>query len=94
VHGAAAGVAKLPVTARALVAASPTVTHDGAVVVGSRTSSAWALDARAVCVARARGLLSTTSRWRLDDFMAAWQAGSPEARNTRTPQLLGLAVRF
>ena len=41
-----AGVAKLPVTARALVAASPTVTHDGAVVVGSRTSTAWALDAR------------------------------------------------
>ena len=51
-HGAAAGVAKLPVTARALVAASPTVTHDGAVVVGSRSTSAWALDARTGAVLR------------------------------------------
>ena len=39
-------------TARALVAASPTVTHDGAVVVGSRSTSAWALDARTGAVLR------------------------------------------
>jgi hypothetical protein len=44
---------------------------------------AWSLEPRAVCVARARGLLSTSSRWRLDDFMAAWCAGSPEARCPR-----------
>ena len=44
---------------------------------------AWTLDARAVCVARARSMLSKTARWRLDDFMAAWRAASPEARHTR-----------
>ena len=47
------------------------------------TDGSWSLDARTVCVARARGLLATTSRWRLDDFMAAWRAGSPEARGMR-----------
>ena len=44
---------------------------------------AWTLDARAVCVARARGLFSSSSRWRLDDFMAAWRNGAPEARPLR-----------
>ena len=43
----------------------------------------WSLDARAVCIARARGLLSTTPRWRLDDFMTAWRASCPEARLPR-----------
>ena len=43
----------------------------------------WSLDARAVCIARARGMLSSTPRWRLDDFMAAWRAACPEARHPR-----------
>ena len=37
-------VEKLPLSAVDLVAASPSVSNDGAVVVGSRTSSAFALD--------------------------------------------------
>ena len=47
----------------------------------------WSLDARAVCIARARGLLSTTPRWRLDDFMTAWRAACPEARVCRAASL-------
>lgn len=47
----------------------------------------WSLDATAVCIARARGLLSTTPRWRLDDFMTAWRASCPEARVCRPASL-------
>ena len=39
-----------------------------------------ALDARAVCIARARALLLEQHRWRWDDFEAAWRAAAPEAR--------------
>jgi len=41
---ATGSVEKLPLGARDLVAASPSVSHDGAVVVGSRKASAYALD--------------------------------------------------
>lgn len=44
---------------------------------------AWALDARAVCVARALGLLKSSARWKLDDFMTLWRTGAPEARLPR-----------
>ena len=38
-------VARLPVTARQLVDASPSMTRDGALVLGTRTSVVFALDA-------------------------------------------------
>ena len=72
-------VARLPVTARQLVDASPSMTRDGALVLGTRTSVVFALDAErgtllrtftaeGVVMRRARGRgrgggLRTSSRW-------------------------------
>ena len=38
----------------------------------------WALDAKGVCVERARALLVRSERTRLDEFMTAWRAALPE----------------
>jgi hypothetical protein len=44
--GPCGAVTKLPVTARQLVEASPSITKDGAVVMGTRRSTVFALDPR------------------------------------------------
>jgi sister chromatid cohesion protein DCC1 len=52
----------------------------GAEQRGDGAGAAWAMDAGAVCVARARTLLADTPRWRMEEFMSAWRAAVPEAR--------------
>jgi hypothetical protein len=76
-----AQVTKLPVTARQLVEASPSMTKDGAVVMGTRKSMVFALDPRRGTLLRTFTTDGTVVHGGDEAFLLnGAQAGSPELR--------------
>eukprot|EP00249_Psilotum_nudum_P032257 c47547_g1_i1 orf=301-1527(-) len=52
----------------------------------------WALDEKQVCLHYARQLLTAASKWRLDDFLEAWQRNLPTGITCNVELLRGEAL--
>ncbi|KAJ7544780.1 hypothetical protein O6H91_09G092900 [Diphasiastrum complanatum] len=67
-------------------------TYGSQVCSSTGNSDTWALDEKQICLHYARQLLSAVPKWRLEDFLDAWQQNLPTGLEARLDILKGEAL--